>query len=162
MNATFRMLGSVLLLVSLTTPALAKEVTVRRSDLPPAVAATLDQRYPGAQVLGYSRETDRDGVRYEAEMRVRGQHVDALFGPRGKWLGDETEIRFADVPAPVKKAFEWYTARGYHVEKTEKLADATRKGLRYEVLARAPGGLRELVFEASGKLVHSEARTQVD
>ena len=163
MSRLARIASSLLLLAVLASPAAGKSVVIRRADLPRTVANTLALRYPGAKILALRRDGDLKGVRhYEARLEVQGQRVDARFGPRGKWLEEESEIRLADAPAAVRTAFAWYASRGHSVARVERVTAADRRAAQYEVLAAHLGGQRLLVFDAAGKLLHSTPVTASD
>ena len=92
----------LLILVAIGTSAAAKETAIKREALPAPVQSALDARYPGAEVLGVSKEKEKGKTFYEVEMKVSGRRVDALFAADGSRQEEEAEIaRRADAPGGV-------------------------------------------------------------
>lgn len=149
--------ASIVLVLALPLVARATETRIHRADLPPQVRNTLQLRYPGARPIRYHRVKRGSITTYRAELQFRAQRIDVRVGSRGKWLDESAEIRLAETPAAVRKAFEWHTSRGYVPERVRQITAHDRRALRYQIVARGPDGARELLYESSGALVRSDA-----
>jgi hypothetical protein len=148
--------ASVLLLL-FVAPAGASEIAVKRADLPAAVRKAVDQHYPSAQHLGYSREREDGRLLYEAEMKVAGRHVDASFDSLGALVVEEAEIPVKEIPAAVRDSL----AKSVHAKGTiERVEKVTETGAprppRYELVVRDGSNRYEMVFESSGARVSEE------
>src|SRR2546421_302086 len=85
-----------------TTQARAQERSIKRSELPAAVAKTVASVSQGATVRGYSREVENGQTLYEVEMRVHGHGKDVTIDTTGAVVEEEEEIAFAKLPASVQ------------------------------------------------------------
>jgi hypothetical protein len=130
----------------------AAEVSVRREALPAAVSAALESRYHGAEVLALTRERTKGVMLYEAEMKVSGRRVDALFESNGTLREEEAEIAASELPEGVRAAYARSAQAGWKIERAERITSgASAKPPRFELLA--VGGKRrvELVYAADGR-----------
>ena len=64
----------------------AIEETLEASELPPMVEATLDQRFPGWQIVLAEKLTDEGVVTYNLEIRHSGRKTKVLLDAEGNEL----------------------------------------------------------------------------
>ena len=149
--------------VSIWSVALAGEVSVKRSALPAAVNAALESRYPGAQFLGFTRETTKGVTVFEAEMKTAGRRVDASFESDGKLHEEEAEIAVAEIPAKVSASLATSAQANWKIEHAERIttADATAAE-RYELLVVNHKQRLELMYAADGKRLSATAASEKD
>ena len=147
---------SVLALL-LGAPAGASEVAVKRADLPAAVLKAVDQHYPKAQHLGYSREREDGRLLYEAEMKVAGRHVDASFDSLGNLVVEEATIPTKEIPAAVLEGLAKSPHAKGTIERVEKVTETgASRPPRYELVVRQGDARYEMVFESSCAAVSEE------
>lgn len=106
---------------------------------PAAVQMAFQQKFPNAGDVDWSREKSGE---WEAEFETAGEHeISASFSTEGKWLETETEIRFAELPAPVQAAL-----KGKKVKETARIERADGA-----ILFEAEVKRKDLLFDPSGK-----------
>src|SRR5258707_9739416 len=67
----------------IVTASIAQERKIKRSDLPPAVEATVAAQSVGANIKGFSVEKEDGKTYYEAEMVIHGYSKDILMDATG-------------------------------------------------------------------------------
>jgi hypothetical protein len=72
------------------TVAIAAEVRVKMSDLPPAVQGAVKEQSKGATVRGLTKETENGRTEYEAELTVNGHNRDVSFDASGNVISLQT------------------------------------------------------------------------
>jgi uncharacterized membrane protein YkoI len=80
----------------------AEDIKIKRSDLPPAVEATVSSQSEGASVRGFSMEKENGKTFYEAEMIVNGHTRDILMDSKGEIVEVEEEVAMAELTPDVK------------------------------------------------------------
>jgi hypothetical protein len=80
----------------------AEDTKIKRSDLPPAVDATVSAQSVGASVRGFSMEKENGKTFYEAEMMVNGHSKDILMDSKGEIVEVEEEVAMAELTPDVK------------------------------------------------------------
>ncbi len=106
---------------------------------PAAVQKAFQQKFPDAGDVDWSHEKSGE---WEAEFETADEHeMSASFSPEGKWLETETEIRFAELPAPVQAAL-----KGKKVKETARIERADGATLFEAEIRR-----KDLLFDPSGK-----------
>jgi hypothetical protein len=141
----------------MTTPfalaALFVPTTLAGPALPAGAAATLEARWPGAEL----REVEQEGALWEVELRsAEGVSLEVLLQADGRVLhffdeADEEAIALDALPEPVRAAAlkAWPGA---------ELLEAEREGAAYEVTLRSAEGSRmEALFRADGSLIARDA-----
>lgn len=139
-----------LLAWSIASPSMAqKEITVRMSDLPPAVRQAVDTETKGATVKGLSKEVEKGQTFYEAETLVNGRSRDILVDASGKVVEVEEQIDPKDAPTAVRAALQ---NKGTLLRlESVKHGD---KPVTYEALVKNKAGKRsEIALDADGKPV---------
>jgi len=113
----------------------------------------MNTRYPGAEILGLSQEKKKGAVVYEAEMKVSGKRVDALF-ENGKFREEEARISVEELPEGVRAAFARSPQAKWNVDLVERLTTAKAPAApKYEIQASSGKRHVELVYTADGKRV---------
>jgi hypothetical protein len=141
-------------LIHMNSVAIAKETPIKRDQVPSAVEKALDARYPGAEVLGLTKESAKFGMEYEAELKVGGRRVDALFDEKGALREEETTLAVSELPEAVRLALA-HSAHAHAVLKhAERIGDGTtRTAPRYELLVLEGTQYFEFVYGADGRLM---------
>ena len=92
--------------------AFAAEKPVKLSDLPPAVQKAIEAQTKGAEIKGFSTETEKGKTFYEAETRLNGHGRDLLFDKTGTLVEMEEETALDAIPASAKSAIQKKAAGG--------------------------------------------------
>jgi uncharacterized membrane protein YkoI len=116
----------------------AQERKITRSELPPAVAATVDRETKGATIKGFTTEREHGRRTYEAETVVNGRTRDIEIAQDGRVNEIEEEVDMASLPAKVQQALSAKAAGGGRITKVEALTKGG-KLVAYEV-AMVKGG----------------------
>lgn len=135
-------------------PARAADKLVN-SEVPEAVRAAVSKAYPAAASCVFERERRGAVVQYEAEFELkegdRTRRLSVEVSALGVILSEEEELRFEELPAPVKEA-----------HRSSRFGKATVMGLErltkdgktsYEVQVRTASGLREIVYDERGAVL---------
>jgi len=80
----------------------AEDRKIKRSNLPPAVEATVSGQSVGATVRGFSMEKENGKIFYEVEMMVNGHSKDILMDSKGEIVEVEEEVAMAELTPDVK------------------------------------------------------------
>ena len=146
-NLPLLALATVGLLV--TTQARAQERSIKRSELPAAVAKTVASVSQGATVRGYSREVENGQTLYEVEMRVHGHGKDVTIDTTGAVVEEEEEIAFAKLPASVQAGIRAAAGAG----KIGRVESLTKNGklVAYEAHVLTAGKRSEVQVGPDGK-----------
>ena len=146
-------LAVVIMLVA--APGQARERKLQRSELPPAVAATIDRETRGATIKGYATEMEHGQKVYEAETLISGHTRDIQIAQDGTMTEVEEEVAMSSLPDPVKTALT-RRSMGAKINKVESLTKGG-KLVAYEATMLKGGKEIELqVGPDGGKLAHSE------
>lgn len=84
----------------------ADEEKVPLDKVPKAVVEAAKKRFPKAEVVGASKETDKDKTVYEIELKLDGKTIDVTLTPEGAITTIEQQIDAKDLPKPVAAALE--------------------------------------------------------
>lgn len=93
-------------LVVFATPVRADEEKVPLDKVPKAVLEVVKKRFPKAEVVGTSKETDKDKTVYEVELKQDGKTIDVTLTPEGVITTIEQQIDAKDLPKPVAEALD--------------------------------------------------------
>lgn len=156
-NMKFHQITGISFLTALliATASIAQERKIKRSDLPPAVEATVAAQGAGADIKGFSVEKEDGKTFYEAEMVIHGHSKDILMDATGAVVEVEEEVAISDLPANVKAGL-LAKAGGAKITKVESL---TKKGqlVAYEAQTVKEGKKSEVQVGPDGKpLAHEE------
>jgi hypothetical protein len=140
----------------------ADEKVVKQADIPPAVLAAVDKKYPAAKKLSFAREGKGEKDAYEVSISDRGRKIDIGLSPEGKILIEEHLIALEAVPPDVRKALA--DSRKYNkwrVERSERVVTEENETAPVYELVVAKGNKRvQLVFDKDGKLTKEEPKTE--
>jgi uncharacterized membrane protein YkoI len=92
--------------------AIAAEVKVKMSDLPPAVQNAVKEQSKGATIRGLSKETEKGKTEYEAELTLNGRNRDVSFDAAGNVISLEDEVPLSSVPDAARAAIQKAAAGG--------------------------------------------------
>ena len=146
---------SLLTALLIATASIAQERKIKRSDLPPALEATVAAQSAGATIKGFSVEKKDGKIFYEAEMIFNGRSKDILIDATGAIVEVEEEVAIGDLPAEVK---EGLLAKAGNAKIT-KVESLTKKGqlVAYEAHTLKDGKRSEVQVGPDGKpLAHGE------
>jgi uncharacterized membrane protein YkoI len=149
MRTCFRCLG-VLALFSLAPAAWAEE-RIPLSAVPQKVLAAVRTRFPGAEISGAEKEMEEGKVRYEINLKHKGQKIDAEFSPEGEFLEMEAVIDVKDLPRAVGDAIAGRYA-GSTLKRAEKVTKKDDSVL-YEVVIQSGDRTGEVVVDPHGKIL---------
>jgi uncharacterized membrane protein YkoI len=139
----------------LSTTLFAQEKKIKRSDLPPAVEKTVAAESKGAEIRGFSEETEDGQVRYEAELMINGHSRDIEMDASGAIVEVEEQVAMDSLPAAVKDGLQGEAGKG----KLIKVESVTKhdKLVAYEAQVVTGGNKSEVQVDADGKpLDHEE------
>lgn len=146
---TLVQLGLVAIFVSfLSFSTIARDVKLKKKQVPRAVIAAFESAYPNATVRGYNRETENGKVYYEVESNEGQTTRDVLYHKDGTVAEVEESIAVGDLPAD---AAEGLRAKypGAIITSAEKI---TRGDItEYEAHAKLGKKHVSMEFDANGK-----------
>jgi hypothetical protein len=140
-----------ILCVTAATQSDAAEQRVKRDELPPAVARTVQDLGRSAELRGLSKESEDGSVVYEAEFTVDGRSKDVLIDSGGKVLEVEQETEVDDLPVIVRDGLTALAGSGKIVE----VETLTRNDRVFAYEAEVRTGLKksEIQVGPDGKLL---------
>ena len=114
----------------------AKDVHVKQSEVPPAVLASVTQKYPQAKMLHFTKETDAAGkVTYEVETQESGRGLNFDLSAEGKILVEERQIATSDLPAPVSEVLAKSKYGSWKIRRLERVVfDRNEAAPSYEMV----------------------------
>ena len=127
--------------------AFAGEKPVKLSDLPPAVQKAIETQTKGAEIKGFSMETEKGKTFYEAETRLNGHGRDLLFDKTGTLVEVEEETPIDSIPAPARNAIHKKAGDG-KVLKVEMVTSGS--SISYEVEIEKNGKKSEFAVKSDG------------
>lgn len=148
-------------------PALGDEVKVEIKDLPEAVRATVQARFPGAKLTKATKETEDGTTTYEVEVDDKGTEKEVVTSAAGKLLEVETEVAVAKLPKAVTAAIEakYPGAKLDEAEEVVKVLDGGKEETSYEVAVKPAGKdakAREIRVSSEGKILEDEVEDDAD
>jgi hypothetical protein len=144
------------LVLGVVPAAGAQERKITRSELPPAVAATVDRETRGATIKGFTTEREHGRTTYEAETVVNGRTRDIEISQDGRVNEIEEEVDMASLPAKVQQALSAKAAGGGRITKVESLTKGG-KLVAYEAAMVKNGRHSEFQVGPTGdSLAHEE------
>ena len=137
------------MLVLLAISAASEERKIKRSELPPAVQATVTAQSRGSTVRGLSEEKQNGQTYYEAELEVSGHTKDVLIDAQGNVVEVEEEVSVEALPAAVREGLQTKAAGG----KLVKVESLTKQGklVAYEAEVITQGKTSEIEVGPDGK-----------
>ncbi len=107
---------------------------------PAAVVAAFNQKFTNVKDVDWGMEKNGE---WEAEFDQNQAEMSANFSADGKWLETETDIKVADLPAPVRTAL-----KGKKIKEAARIQRADGSTV-YEAEVRH----KDRLFDASGKQI---------
>jgi len=131
------------------------EEKVPLDKLPKAVADAIKDKYPGAELVSATKDTDDDGVTYDVTIKYKKQELDVTLTPEGKIVQVEREIEVKEVPKvvmdAVKKKYPKATFKGAsEITKDDKVAE-----YELDVVTKDKKHLY-VTFDTDGKFIDDE------
>lgn len=93
-------------LLVFAAPVRADEEKVPLEKVPKAVLEAAKKRFLKAEVVGASKETEKDKTVYEVELKQDGKTIDVTLTPEGVITTIEQQIDAKDLPKPVAESLE--------------------------------------------------------
>jgi hypothetical protein len=127
----------------------------QKTDVPAKVKKAFEQKVSNAKDVEW--EYDSEDKLWEVEYEIGEDEFTSAFDENGKWVETEKEIKFAELPEPVKATLK-ADYSDYEVEEVEFVE--TPKGKFYEVEVELEKDDEEvefeLLFSTDGKVVKKE------
>jgi hypothetical protein len=145
----------------LAAPVRADGEDVPLDKVPKVVLEAAKKRFPKAEVVGASKEKDKDKTVYEIEMKLDGKTIDVTLTADGVITDIVREIEVKDLPRAVVAALmKRYPKATYKsVEAVYSVKDGKEKFTHYDVLL-ATADKKEIEIEilANGKITSEEVQ----
>jgi hypothetical protein len=145
----------------LAAPVRADEEKVPLDKVPKAVLEAAKKRFPKAEVVGASKETENKKTVYEIEMKADGKTIDVTVTEEGVITTIEQQIDAKDLPKAVTEALDKkYPKATYKIiEAVYSVKDGKEKLDYYEVLlVTAEKKEFEVEILADGKIKNEEEK----
>lgn len=120
-------------------------------DVPDAVKTAFMEKFPTAEKVKWEKEGKSE---FEAEFKLNGIEMSAVFSPDGSWKATETEIEIAALPQNVADAIQKEYSGA--VVKEAEMVESSDKGMFYEVEVKQGKEEFELVISADGLSISKE------
>ena len=150
---------AVLACLLLGTQPRADEEKVALDKVPRAVLDSVKAKFPGAKLLGATKEKDGDKIAYEISLKYKDAYHDVTVEPGGKILDIEKTITFKDLPKAVLKA-----AQGAFPE--AKIVGAAKEvdggETTFEVEMEQEGKSIDLAVDDEGEIEEVEREIEVE
>lgn len=128
----------------------AAEKKVQMKDLPPAVQQAVQEQTKGAEIKGFSKETENGRTEYEVETMLDGKSRDLTLDAKGTVMEVEQEVGIDSLPAAARAAIE-KRAEGGKVVKVETVTRGS--AVSYEGTFTKGGRTHEVGVKADGSPV---------
>jgi hypothetical protein len=136
----------------MVTTLLAADTNLAFTDLPAAVQAAAKAEANGAEIVGASKEIEKDQTTYEVETKKDGKSRDLSYDLNGKLLEVEQQFDLYDIPAPAKAALQRMAAGGT-IKKVESVTTGNSVSYEATVITRS-GRHTEFAVTADGTRHH--------
>lgn len=143
----------------------ADEEKVPLDKVPKAVVEAAKKRFPKAEVVGASKETDKDKTVYEIELKETGKTIDVTLTPEGAITTIEQQIDAKDLPKAVATALDKkYPKATFNIVEVVYAVKAGKEALDfYEVeLVTADKKTLEVKITAEGTVKEVEDKSKKD
>jgi len=141
----------------------AEEEKVPLDKLPKAVADAVKKRFPDAELVKASKETEDGKMFYEVSVKDKDLKADVTLTAEGQVQEMEKEVAAKDLPAAVTEALEakYPKAALKKSEEIIKVRDGAEKLESYEVLlVTTEKKTVEVVFSPDGKIIKTEEKKE--
>lgn len=145
----------------LTAPlaALAKDTALTRKQVPAAVLATVESRYPGAKQTGYQKEVEDGKTAYEVKLEKGKQRLEVSLTGDGKVISEESVVSLKELPEAVTRSLAAGKYRKWKAMKAEKITSGEdAQKVNYEVALSNGREKAEVVFDSSGAIAKEETK----
>jgi len=115
------------------------------------VKAAFAAKFPSATRVSWSKENDKS---LEAEFKLDGKKVSALFSLNGAWLETEEDVKVELLPAAVKTTMDGQFQNAT-IKECEKVTKPDNS-ITYELEIKTSEGVKEVVLNTDGVLVKVE------
>jgi hypothetical protein len=140
-----------------------EEKTLTRAQVPRPVVEAVLKKYPRAKLEKFGQEQEEGKLIYEVELKSGAEIVSIDVAPEGKILAEETTIKPADLPAPVKAGLQASRYKGWRIAKAEKVIhDEKDDAPEYEVVVLSRKEKFEVVLDGAGKVTREERKSPKD
>lgn len=150
-------------LFALPAAVRADEEKVPLDKAPKAVLEAAKKRFPKAEVVGVSKEGEKDKLVYEMELKETGKTIDVTLTPEGVITVIEQEIDAKDLPKAVTEALDkkYPKAKFNIVEVVYAVKDGKENLDFYEVeLTAADKKVFEVKLAADGTVKEVEEKKE--
>jgi uncharacterized membrane protein YkoI len=136
----------------------SKDKHLTKHDLPAPVAASIDQKFPGATIRSVEKETENGQQIYDVELTHSGRHSEMDIQTDGTVAETESQIDAANLPAPVTQAIQQKYPNSTIKDAMEKRLRDEQQLHEYEVVI-STGGKKssELTLTPDGKITEEPA-----
>jgi hypothetical protein len=156
-------LAAGLFLTAMALTAVAREDDKLTFDkLPKAVQDAVKTKYPKAEVLHATKETEGGKTSYEVSMMLQGKGLDVTFSPTGEVEVVEKEIDAKDLPAKVRAPLDkkYPKASFKKVEEISKAVGGKMVVDVYEILfTTADKKTVEMTIKPDGTVTEDKEKT---
>lgn len=150
-------LSAALLAAPLAT--LAKETRMTKKQMPPAVLAAVEKKYPDAKQTGYGKEVEDGKTAWEVKLEKGAQKLEVSLSADGKFLAEETVVSMKELPEAVTKALAASKYGKWKAVKAEKIVNGEdEQKVNYEIALSNGKQKAEVVFDSSGAIAKEETR----
>jgi uncharacterized membrane protein YkoI len=140
-----------------------QEKSLKRADVPKPVIDAVTKKYPSARLKKFGEEEDEGKRIYEVELANGAEQVSIDVSPEGKILAEETVIKPASLPEPVKAGLKASKYGTWKITKAERVIhDEKTDAPEYEVVVTAKKEKFEVVLDGTGKITKEEAKSPKD
>jgi hypothetical protein len=158
-------LGLLILLAtgSITTVRCSDEENVPLDKLPKAVSNSIMKRFPKAELVKASKETEDGKTEYEVMIKDGGKKIDVTTTTDGVIVGLEKEIAMKDLPKAILETLEGKYAKASFktVEEIIKIKDGKENLEGYELhLVTADQKSVEVTLTRDGKIKKTEEKKE--
>lgn len=125
---------------------------VQAQDVPAKAKTDFQTRFPNASAAKWEKEAKG----FEVNFKEGEKKGSAEYSAKGDWLTTEYKISKSEVPANVSSAV-LTKFPGAEIVAAESV-QTSKAGMQYEVVVKHHGKFTELLTDASGKVLKSEAK----
>lgn len=114
------------------------------------------EKFPGVEKVKWDRESDTE---WEAEFKMDGNKMSAVFDSNGNWLETETETAKKDIPEAVSATLSREFG-DYDIEEVEFIENSEYKG--FEIMLEKDEADISLVIDEQGNIIKKEVKEEKD
>jgi hypothetical protein len=157
MVRTAASLGLLVSLLLTSGRGRAEEKRLTRAEVPRPVIEAVEHKYPGARMVAFESSQEDGETLYEVGIDQGGTRTDVELAPDGKIATEETVIRPAELPAPVKAGLGASRYAGWKIQKVERVVkNENTADPAYELVVASKKEKFEVVLDKGGKLTKEE------